>query len=78
MAGTGVDTRALKALSADLEKKTLHGDNPYTTPILKAVAEDSYKRLIAPAGEREISRMFYQEYLEDLRRREAQWRVQRH
>ena len=61
-----------------LEKKTLHGDNPYTTPILKAVAEDSYKRLIAPAGEREISRMFYQEYLEDLRRREAQWRVQRH
>jgi uncharacterized protein len=37
-----------------LEKKTLHGDNPYTTPILKAVAEDSYKRLIAPAIEREI------------------------
>ncbi len=35
-----------------------------------------YLRL--PAGEREISRMFYQEYLEDLRRREAQWRVQRH
>ena len=37
-----------------LEKKTIHGDNPYTTPILKAVAEDSYKRLIAPAIEREI------------------------
>ena len=37
-----------------LEKKTLHDDNPYTTPILKAVAEDSYKRLIAPAIEREI------------------------
>ena len=37
-----------------LEKKTLLGDNPYTTPILKAVAEDSYKRLIAPAIEREI------------------------
>ena len=37
-----------------LEKKTIHGDNPYTTPILKAVVEDSYKRLIAPAIEREI------------------------
>lgn len=37
-----------------LEKKTLHGDNPYTAPILKAVVEDSYKRLIAPAIEREI------------------------
>lgn len=37
-----------------LEKKTIHADNPYTTPVLKAVAEDSYKRLIAPAIEREI------------------------
>ncbi len=37
-----------------LEKKTIHGDNPYTTPVLKEVAEDSYKRLIAPAVEREI------------------------
>ncbi len=37
-----------------LEKKTIRGDNPYTTPILKDVAEDSYKRLIAPAIEREI------------------------
>ncbi len=37
-----------------LEKKTIHGDNLYTTPILKAVVEDSYKRLIAPAIEREI------------------------
>lgn len=37
-----------------LEKRTIHGDNPYTTPILKAVVEDSYKRLIAPAIEREI------------------------
>lgn len=37
-----------------LEKKTLRGDNPYTAPILKAVVEDSYKRLIAPAIEREI------------------------
>ncbi len=37
-----------------LEKKNIHGDNPYTTPILKAVVEDSYKRLIASAIEREI------------------------
>lgn len=37
-----------------LEKKTIQNDNPHTTPVLKAVAEDSYKRLIAPAIEREI------------------------
>lgn len=37
-----------------LEKKTIHSDNPYTTPILKETAEDSYRRLIAPAIEREI------------------------
>lgn len=37
-----------------LEKKTIHSDNPFTTPALKEVAEDSYKRLIAPAIEREI------------------------
>lgn len=37
-----------------LEKKVIHNDNPYTTPILKAAVEDSYKRLIAPAIEREI------------------------
>lgn len=37
-----------------LERKTIHSDNPYTTPILKEVVEDSYKRLIAPAIEREI------------------------
>ncbi|MCI8939949.1 MAG: RNA-binding transcriptional accessory protein [Dorea sp.] len=37
-----------------LEKKTIHSDNPYTTPILKEAAEDSYRRLIAPAIEREI------------------------
>lgn len=30
-----------------LQKKTIHGENPYTTPILKDVTEDSYKRLIA-------------------------------
>lgn len=37
-----------------LEKKTIHTGNPYTTPILKETVEDSYKRLIAPAIEREI------------------------
>ena len=37
-----------------LEKKVIRKDNPYTTPVLKEVVEDSYKRLIAPAIEREI------------------------
>ncbi len=37
-----------------LEKKTISRDNSYTSPVLKAAAEDSYKRLIAPAIEREI------------------------
>ena len=37
-----------------LDKKTISSDNPYTTPVLKSVVEDSYKRLIAPAIEREI------------------------
>lgn len=37
-----------------LEKKTILSDNPYTTPVLKEVVEDSYKRLIEPAIEREI------------------------
>ena len=37
-----------------LERKTIRSDNPYTTPVLKGVAEDSYHRLIAPAIEREI------------------------
>ena len=37
-----------------LEKKVIHSENPYTTPILKETVKDSYKRLIAPAIEREI------------------------
>lgn len=37
-----------------LEKQVILRDNPYTTPVLKSVIEDSYKRLIAPAIEREI------------------------
>lgn len=37
-----------------LEKKVLRKDNEYTTPFLKEAAADAYKRLIAPAIEREI------------------------
>lgn len=37
-----------------LIKKTIVRDNPITTPVLQAVAEDSYKRLIAPSIEREV------------------------
>ena len=37
-----------------LEKKIITNDNKYTNDILKEVIADSYKRLIAPAIEREI------------------------
>lgn len=37
-----------------LEKKIIIKDNPNTKEILSAVVEDSYKRLIAPAIEREL------------------------
>ena len=37
-----------------LEKKIITRDNPNTVSTLKAVIEDSYKRLIAPAIEREL------------------------
>ena len=37
-----------------LEKQTIVRDNPYTTPILKEAAADSYSRLIGPSIEREI------------------------
>ncbi|MEY8524997.1 Tex family protein [Lachnospiraceae bacterium 38-10] len=37
-----------------LEKMTILVNNEYTTPILKEAAEDSYRRLIGPAIEREI------------------------
>ena len=37
-----------------LEKQVITKDNPITTPVLKEVVEDSYKRLIGPAIEREI------------------------
>lgn len=37
-----------------LEKQVVLRENPATQPVLQAAAEDSYKRLIAPAIEREI------------------------
>jgi uncharacterized protein len=37
-----------------LRTKTIIRENPYTTDLLKATIEDSYKRLIGPAIEREI------------------------
>ncbi len=37
-----------------LEKKILIHDNPYTTPVLKSVIADSWRRLIEPSIEREI------------------------
>ena len=37
-----------------LKKQVISRDNPVTTPVLTDVIEDSYKRLIAPAIEREI------------------------
>ena len=37
-----------------LAKKVITKDNPNTTPVLRDAIEDSYKRLIAPAIEREI------------------------
>ena len=37
-----------------LERQVIRRDNPHTSPALRAAVEDSYKRLIAPAIEREI------------------------
>ena len=37
-----------------LTRQVITRDNPNMTPVLKAAVEDSYKRLIAPAIEREI------------------------
>lgn len=37
-----------------LEKKTIRGNNEFTAPVLKEAVADAYKRLIAPAIEREI------------------------
>ena len=37
-----------------LDKQIVTKENPFTTPVLREAAEDSYRRLIAPAIEREI------------------------
>ena len=37
-----------------LKRQVVHQKNPYTTEMLEAAAEDSYRRLIAPAVEREV------------------------
>ncbi len=37
-----------------LSRRLIKNDNPYTTPFLRAAAEDAYKRLIAPSVEREV------------------------
>ncbi len=37
-----------------LKKQIIVRDNPHTTPVLEAVCEDSYNRLIGPAIEREV------------------------
>ena len=37
-----------------LDKQIVTKENPFTAPVLREAAEDSYRRLIAPAIEREI------------------------
>ena len=37
-----------------LKRQVVHQKNPYTTEMIEAAAEDSYRRLIAPAVEREV------------------------
>ncbi len=43
-----------EAILRYLEKQLITRKNPFTTPVLREVAADSYDRLIAPAIEREI------------------------
>lgn len=43
-----------EAILAYLQRRVIVRDNPYTTDFLKQVVQDSYRRLIAPAIEREI------------------------
>ena len=37
-----------------MKRQVVHQKNPYTTEMMEAAAEDSYRRLIAPAVEREV------------------------
>ena len=41
-------------LNGWLKRQVVHQKNPYTTEMMEAAAEDSYRRLIAPAVEREV------------------------
>ncbi len=41
-------------ITAYLKKQVITSDNPYTSPVLNAAADDAYKRLIEPSIEREI------------------------
>ncbi len=43
-----------------LEKKYIKGNNAFTTPVIKDMLQDSYKRLIYPAVEREIRNMIWE------------------
>ncbi len=47
-------TAPQERIQAYLEKQTITRENLYTTPVLKAMLQDAYQRLIAPAIEREI------------------------
>ena len=47
-------TAPIEQIIRYLEKQVIVRDNPYTTPVLQEVVEDSYGRLIAPAIEREV------------------------
>lgn len=47
-------TAPIEQIIRYLEKQVIVRDNPYTTPLLQEVVEDSYGRLIAPAIEREV------------------------
>ncbi|MCT4597355.1 MAG: RNA-binding transcriptional accessory protein [Vallitalea sp.] len=44
----------IEEITIYLRNKIIRGNNVYTSPILEDVIDDSYKRLIAPAIEREI------------------------
>ncbi len=44
----------VEKILAWLERQVIVRPNPYTAPVLREAAEDSYQRLIAPAIEREI------------------------
>ncbi|MDE5891469.1 MAG: RNA-binding transcriptional accessory protein [Acetatifactor sp.] len=47
-------TAPVKRILRYLEKQMIKSENPVTTPVLQAVCQDAYERLIAPAIEREI------------------------